>query len=1046
MSDGIACLFSKSVVPLIALLSLLGFATHAGARQEWKPVPGSIMTRWAKSVDPSAPLPEYPRPTLVRDRWQNLNGLWDYAILGQDAATTDSWAGKILVPFPIESALSGVKKMVGPEQTLHYRRTFKVPTAWDNSRVVLHFGAVDWHCKVRVNGKPVGEHRGGYDPFSFDITDVLKPGAENEIVVVVMDPTNKGGQPRGKQWDKPRGIWYTPTTGIWQTVWIEPVAATGHVKSVRFEPNLNEGWVDVTTTVGGAGASDGCVIEVRDGDAVVASGTFPAGKAARLNVPSPKAWSPRSPFLYDVTIKVKQGANVVDTVTSYFAFRDIKVAKDSLGVNRLMLNGKPTFMYGPLDQGFWPDGLYTQPSDEALKFDIDAVIKMGGNMLRKHVKVESERFYYWCDRMGVMVWQDMPSPFFLRTEQDGTPEGDFPRLTSEWKENFAKEWSAIIDANREHPSIVMWVPFNEGWGQNDLEWCKSMVLKTKEWDPTRLVNNASGWTDMHIGDTSDIHIYPGPATPPVEEHRVAVLGEFGGLGLPIEGHTWVQKDNWGYVSYKNKDELTKAYLDQMNQLPMLIAEGLCAAVYTQTTDVEIECNGWLTYDREVWKIDPARARETMERALANPPKGVRTVVSRAGQKDGAGEWSYTTTKPAAAWNTPGFATDAAWKTGKGGFGTRGTPSAIVGTEWNTSDIWIRREFKAPAMPSFGLMLSIHHDEDAEVFINGVPAASLTKYASAYKAVPIAEAALAAIKWGATNTLAIHCHQTAGGQYIDCGLIELIHDAPASKPGASSSMLLMGPPEEAATRPREELANYETRTLAGFTLKVNKEFIASAPELLDRTLLHLHADLDQIVNFLPKPACDALRGVTIWVERRGSTAMGRGGRGMCCHWSPAWLATNGLLTEKAGGVEIINADDFLTWRRDQPYMTFHELAHAFHWRLAKLDPEIEAAFQHAKDAKRYDEVARNSLPTGKTERAYAITNSHEYFAELSEAYFALNDFYPYTRRQLADLDPEGLKLMERVWKLSASEIAANTASREPAPTSSPAAPRTERKRK
>ncbi|MGE3108063.1 MAG: sugar-binding domain-containing protein [Phycisphaerales bacterium] len=1014
----------------LGMLALLWTCAAARAQGDWTPAPGHIMTRWAKDVDPRDPLAQYPRATMVRNEWRSLNGLWDYAITGRGEAV-ENWAGKILVPFAVESALSGVKTRVGPEQALHYRRTFSVPAEWlkDDQRVILHFGAVDWQCTVRVNGREACSHTGGYDPFSADITELVQAG-DNEVSLVVTDPTNQGGQPRGKQWSKPHGIWYTPTTGIWQSVWIEPVPYR-YVAGLRVDADRSTGEVRVRVTDGGSAARFHAVyeVEVSLNGKRIASGRSPTSPVL-LKVLDPRAWTPDSPVLYDLTLRTLIGARRTDEVTSYFAFRDIKVAKDSMGVNRLMLNDKPTFMFGPLDQGFWPDGLYTAPTDEALKFDIEAVKKMGGNMLRKHVKVEPERFYYWCDRLGIMVWQDMPSPFFEQVKEDGSKgwDDDFPALSDEWKTNFEREWRAIIEARRQHPSIVMWVPFNEGWGQNDLGWARSVALKTKEWDPTRLVNNASGWTDMKVGDTLDYHLYPGPGTPPTESSRAAVLGEYGGLGLPLEGHTWVNKDNWGYVSYTSKDDLTRAYLDQIRQLPMLIAEGLCAAVYTQTTDVEIECNGWMTYDREVWKIDPEQAGKATAEALSNVPRGFNVIVPRAGQPGGPGDWAYTY-DPLDGWEQAQHDT-AGWRRGPGGFGTKGTPGAIIGTEWSATDIYLRREFQAPQAPARNVALSIHHDEDAAVYINGVQVATLSGYTTAYHYIPLSDQAVRAIKWGQNNVIAIHCRQTGGGQYIDCGLVEIVRDEPSKSHAPAPARMQQQPGTGPPAAAREDSRDYESRQLGGFTLRINKDFSTSAPELLDRVLVQLAGDLDEISHFVPPAALDALRTVTIWIERQGSTAMGRGGRGMCCHWSPGWLESNGLLTEKAGGVEIINPDDFLTWRRDQPYMCFHELAHALHWRLAKLDPEIEEVFERAKAAGRYDQVARNSLPQGTTERAYAITNRHEYFAELSEAYFALNDFYPYSRRQLQTHDPEGFRLIERVWNLSAEDIAANAASREP----------------
>ncbi|MEK6703338.1 MAG: sugar-binding domain-containing protein [Planctomycetota bacterium] len=770
----------RSLLTALSILSTAAIAQPpAPTPADWKPVPGHIMTRWAKDVDPKAPWPEYPRPTMVREKWQNLNGLWNYAIA--TANDPPAWQGKILVPFPIESALSGVGKSLSAEQTLWYTRNFTVPADWrtDGQRVLLHFGAVDWHAKIAVNGKPVGQHKGGYDPFNFDITDALQEG-ENQMTVEVRDPTDAGGQPRGKQWAEPHGIWYTPTSGIWQTVWMEPVSAT-QIVSVRAIGH-SSGDVEVRVSMAGRLENVSVLVELELEDKSLASFTVgPTKKSdqdefvARFGVAAHlrTLWTPETPRLYRLRVVSKRGNQDTDQVRGHLAFRDVSLAKDASGIHRLMLNGKPTFMFGPLDQGFWPDGLYTPPTEAAMQFDIDAAKKMGCNMLRKHVKVESERFYYLCDKLGIMVWQDIPSPFFNNGK--GKPGDDNlrqPPQSDEWKQNFLAETQHIVDANMSHPSIVMWVPWNEGWGQNDLAWSKSVVDMVQRWDPSRLVNCASGWTDTGNGHVIDIHAYPSPATAPLQKDRAVVLGEYGGLGLPLEGHTWAAKNNWGYVSFKTKDELTDRYIDLLKQIPPLIGEGLCAAVYTQTTDVEIETNGWLTYDREVWKIDPAKVAAATK-ALYEPPPVTKVIVTRAGQAGGAGDWRYVTDAPEQdkpTWMLPAY-DDSKWTLGKGGFGTTITPGAIVGTEWKSADIYIRRSFtlsEVPARP----VLSIHHDEDAEVYINGQLAATLKGYSSSYQMVALDDKAAGLLKAG-KNTIAIHCHQTTGGQYIDCGLIELV---------------------------------------------------------------------------------------------------------------------------------------------------------------------------------------------------------------------------------------------------------------------------------
>ncbi|QOJ00292.1 MAG: hypothetical protein HRU70_07245 [Phycisphaeraceae bacterium] len=747
----------------------------------WGPASPRLLTRWAADVDPANPWPGYPRPTMSRDRWQSLNGRWSCVIVraGADAPPDpDAWT-PILVPFPVESSLSGVAQRLGPDDTLIYQRTFTIPDGWrsDHHRVRLLFGAVDWHARVSVNGAPVGEHKGGFDPFSFDITAHLALG-DNTLAVEVKDPTDAGGQPRGKQWSTPHGIWYTPSSGIWQTVWLEPVPRVEigglHVTTQTDPPTVRVSLTHVVADDPDTGR-DRVEVDVLAGDAVIARAVSPGpGRhAATAAIPDARLWSPDDPYLYTLRVRLFRDDRLVDQVTSYAGIRSVERRHDDSGVPRLFLNGKPIFHFGPLDQGFWPDGLYTPPTEEAMRFDIEAAKAMGANMLRKHVKVESERFYHLCDTLGVMVWQDIPSPFFHGGTGDN-PHGN-PPLTDGWKQQFEHETHEIVRDFRNHPSIVMWVPWNEGWGQNDLAWSRSIVDLVAQWDPARLVNCASGWTDTGNGDVLDIHIYPGPATTPPRDARVVVLGEYGGLGLPVEGHTWLDKNNWGYVSYPNAAELTKAYLAQLEQLPLLIAQGLAAAVYTQTTDVEIETNGWLTYDRAVWKIDPAAAAP-LTRRLYQPPPSLAVLVPHAGQP-GAVEgnpWRFTTTPPPEGWQEPGF-DDSAWSTGLGGFGTKGTPGAVVMTEWRDGEIWLRRTvtLRGEADPTpVSPMLAIHHDEDAEVFIDGVPAGEFRGYTTAYRFAPIAPEAAAVLKATTTVTLAVRCRQTTGGQYIDVGLIDV----------------------------------------------------------------------------------------------------------------------------------------------------------------------------------------------------------------------------------------------------------------------------------
>ena len=705
---------------------------------DWKPAAGPLMTRWAKDVSPEKALPEYPRPQMVRKDWLNLNGLWDIKL-------ADAKQFKILVPYPIESALSGVMKHA---DRMTYRRSFALPQGWSGRHVLLHFGAVDWEAKVSVNGKELGVHRGGYDEFSFDITDALKTTGKQEIAVEVFDPTDAGSQPRGKQVLRPSGIMYTPTSGIWQTVWIEPVAES-HIRSLLLMPDVDAGCLRLT--VGGKGTVE--AVATDDGQQV-ATVSGDAGMELKLNIRDPKLWSPDSPHLYDLRVTLKSGGETVDEVASYFGMRKIALGKGTNGITRLMLNGKSVFQVGPLDQGFWPDGIYTAPTDEALRWDIATMKKLGFNCARKHVKVEPDRWYYWCDKLGLLVWQDMPA-------------GD--NRTAEAKKQFEVELRRLIEGRRDHPAIIMWVVFNEGWGQHDTERLTKWV---KKMDPSRLVNNASGWSDAKCGDVIDMHNYPGPGSPKAEEHRAAVLGEFGGLGLSVDGHAW-SKQSWGYKGTQSREDLTRNYEKLLAKAWLLNDQaGLCACIYTQLTDVETECNGLLTYDREVHKVFPERAAAVDSGKL--PPLPVIKEVVPTSQLKGI-TWHFTLEKPAVEWVRPGF-DDSAWKAGPGGFGTQGTPGAVVRTEWKTDDIWLRREFDWPNGKIAQPELMVHHDEDVEVYINGVLAGKAGGFISDYEEMAMRPEGAAALKPG-KNVLAVHCHQTTGGQYIDVGIISV---TPGSK--------------------------------------------------------------------------------------------------------------------------------------------------------------------------------------------------------------------------------------------------------------------------
>ena len=564
---------------------------------QWQPAGNRIKTRWATEIDVNNVLAEYPRPIMERAEWQNLNGLWNYAILpvGQPEPTT--FDGEILVPFAVESSLSGVQKMLGKDNELWYQSEFTTPAKWKDNNVLLHFGAVDWKADVWVNDVKVGQHTGGYTPFSFDITPALKKTGANKLVVRVWDPTDQGFQPRGKQVNKPESIWYTPVSGIWQTVWIEPVPMK-HIENIKITPNIDQKILQVEAFANIAAPSDKVVVTVKDANRIVATAQSINNLPIELLMPSDmKLWSPDNPFLYSVEVELWSDGRQVDKVDSYAAMRKYSMGRDDKGIVRLQLNNKNLFQFGTLDQGWWPDGLYTAPTDEALLYDVQKTKDLGFNMIRKHVKVEPARWYMHCDRLGMIVWQDMPNG-------DKSPEWQMhqyftglERLRSKESEfNFKKEWKEIIDYLYSYPSIGVWVPFNEAWGQFKT---KEIVEWTKGYDPSRLVNPASGGNHYTLGDILDIHNYPNPRMYLYDAQRATVLGEYGGIGRAIKGHLWHPDRNWGYIQFETEKEVTDQYLKYAEELKQLIGQGFSAAIYTQTTDVEVEVNGLMTYDREI---------------------------------------------------------------------------------------------------------------------------------------------------------------------------------------------------------------------------------------------------------------------------------------------------------------------------------------------------------------------------------------------------------------------------------------------------------------
>ena len=724
------------------------------------------MTRWAREVSPENVLPEYPRPTMVRSEWLNLNGLWDYAVTAEDGAKPEAYDGRILVPFPIESALSGVKKGVGPQERLWYHHTFDVPEDWRSKRLLIHFGAVDREATVWVNDQQMGDHRGGYDPFTFDITSALNPSGSQEITVAVWDPTNEGYQPRGKQVLKPRGFWYTPVTGIWQTVWLEPVERErGYIKSLETTPNIDTETLTVTVHLGGSRQKRDVRAVARAEDRRVAEAVGAAGKPLTLSLPDANLWSPKSPFLYDLEVTLLHGDDVIDRVQGYFGMRKISLKRDSEGVLRLALNNEILFQYGPLDQGYWPDGLFRAATDEALRHDIEMTQRLGFNMLRKHIKVEPQRYYYWCDKLGMLVWQDMPSGDIARGGgsewgQDRTPES---------ARQFELELARMIDNFYNHPSIITWVIFNEGWGQYDTERLTAWV---KERDPSRLVINASGFMDKGVGDIHSVHAYPGPTGAPHEKDRALVLGEFGGRSLSVKGHLWREEGARGSRGVQNSAEFMVGYENILRKLHPYVSAGISAAVYTQLYDVEIEKNGIMTYDRAVVKLDVDRAAAAAH-ALENvAPGSIARLPIMPTSQDQPQTWRYVIQTPPEGWNELDF-DDSFWKEGPGGFGDPDAVSAVVRTAWTTPEIWLRQTFEWSGDRLENPHLVVYHDFEQEtyIYLNEALLGEGPEHQFAYTLIPLTGETVANLKKG-RNLLAVYGKRNSRRQYVDVGLVDL----------------------------------------------------------------------------------------------------------------------------------------------------------------------------------------------------------------------------------------------------------------------------------
>jgi hypothetical protein len=732
---------------------LLAFLTVHDAHA-WQMKQAPLMTQWASQVDTNNPLPEYPRPQMVRTQWLSLNGIWQFqpASVSDPVPTNQTLSSQILVPFPMESAISGVMQY---NQFSWYRRLFTVPAGWSGKRILLHLDAVDWEAKVYVNGLLVGDHKGGYDPFTYDLTTFLNGAGSQELIVWVYNPVDNAGEPRGKQTLYPSGIMYTSSTGIWQPIWLEPVDPSG-ISDLQLIPDVDNSRLRlIVSTLVTNGATISATVS--DTGSPVTTVTGAPGVEIDLPLSNPKLWSPDSPFLYGLQVSVVSGGVTNDAVASYFGMRKIAINTVN-SIKRLFLNNQFVFEMGPLDQGFWPDGIYTAPTDAALKYDLDQQKALGFNMVRKHLKVERARWYYWADKLGLLVWQDMPSV----NSYTSNPQ---PIDTNQ----FEVELRRMVQTHWNSPAIIMWDIFNEGQGQHDTA---ALVAEVAALDPSRLVNQASGGNYFGVGNVLDNHSYPAPGNP-TSSTQAPVDGEYGGIGFQMPGHLWNPALAGGnYVGANTVDDIATIYDSFVDDLVNYKSNGqLNAAVYTQITDVENECNGLMTYDR---LLKPALFKILNSNQKAKTGTLTLAAVLPTSQTSGR-TWKYNTNAGTGSltWYATNF-DDSGWSSGQAGFGTSGTPGAVVRTTWRTADIWIRQQFTLGALAAndlSNLVFSCYHDEGCEIYLNGVLAGSATGYATSYVLLDMTTAGKNALLTNAVNLIAVHCHQTTGGQNIDVGISE-----------------------------------------------------------------------------------------------------------------------------------------------------------------------------------------------------------------------------------------------------------------------------------
>lgn len=728
------------------LLSLLGASETRSQTKHWDMKTAPLMTKWAKLVNPKNTLPEYPRPQLERKEWLNLNGIWEFqAGKSDDILPKEKKLDKqILVPFPVESALSGVMEH---HDRLWYRKVFKVPRNWAGKNIRINFGAVDWESEVFINGRSVGTHKGGYGNFSYDITKYLVNG-EQEVIVRVFDPTDAYGQPRGKQTSSPVGIMYTPTTGIWQSVWIEPVSKIS-ISDLTIIPDIDAKTVKIAVNTQSPKKGLMVLIKTKDGNTQVAEARGGVNLALIIPIKKPKLWSAGNPFLYDLEITLLDGNEKVDQVKSYFGMRKISIVEDG-GFKKIFLNNKFLYQMGVLDQGFWPDGIYTAPTDDALKCDIEQAKAMGFNLIRKHIKVESQRWYYWADKLGMLVWQDMPSANSYLPGEVSPPVVD--------KVAYKTELVEMMDQLKNTPSIIVWVLFNESQGQHDTE---SLVKLIREKDSTRLINEASGDKFYGFGDLIDLHNYPPPRAPQSKTHA-NVIGEFGGIGYRFGSHTWAKKGE-GYTNAVDVADLVFLYSEYVDKLrDYRDKTGLNASIYTQLTDVETETNGLLTYDR-LPKYDLKGIKRL--NTFNFPKPQYRPLLPTAEVEPQS--WKYVLAQPGGDWKSKSYG-DTAWNEGKGGFGKMRN---FGKTAWTTQDIWLRKHFNPGVLTVEqinSLVIRILYDREVEIYINGVSAFTDRGSRVEYENRSLSREAKAALVSNGDNIISIHARKR-NNQFIDVGL-------------------------------------------------------------------------------------------------------------------------------------------------------------------------------------------------------------------------------------------------------------------------------------